>query len=190
MALVLPAESEHTQAQALLALEATRLARRRWRQGMSDDFDASWSRVRPVVVEVTRSAMIGSAANGARLVPAQLAQAGHAVSPAATVVPEAFGVRTMLGVDVGQALDSTRIRTKLAVADGKTVEEALDVGEQWLDGLIRSVMADVDRAAQQALITATPRMGWVRIVPAPACKRCAVLSGRWYRFSAGFARHP
>lgn len=186
---MLPAESDHTKAQALLAVEVTTLARSQWRR-VGSDFDSGWARVRPAVQAVTQAGMTGSAANASRLVPAQIAQAGHTVQPVASLVPEAFSTQTMLGVDVGRALDSAPIRSKQAIGNGATVNEALDVGEEWLDELIRSVMADVDRAAQQAAITATPRMGWVRVVPAPCCKRCAVLAGHWYRHSQGFARHP
>lgn len=186
---VLPSESEHTKAQALLALEVAELVGAQWGR-VGSDFDAGWARARPAVEAVTRAGMIGSAANASRLVPAQLEQSGHDVTPDVGLVPATFGAQTMLGVDVGRALDSTVIRTKQAVSAGATVEGALDVGGSWLDRLTRSVMADANRAAQQALITATPRMGWVRVVPAPCCKRCAVLAGRWYRHSAGFARHP
>lgn len=186
---MLPSESDHTAAQTLLAVEASRLVRSRWRSGMTTDFDGSWAGVRPAVEAVARASMVGAARNGARLVPAQLEQMGAAVAPSAVAVPDAFGVQTMLGNDVGQALDSTVIRTKEAVGRGATPQQALDVGEDWLDDLIRSITADANRAAQQVTITATPRMGWVRIVNAPSCQRCAVLSGRWYRHSAGFARH-
>lgn len=157
---------------------------------MASDFDASWGRVRAKVELITRESMIGSATNAQRLVPAQLEQAGHQVRPSAQVVPESFARTTMLGADVGQALDSSVIRSKQAISQGAAVDEALDRGEEWLDSLIRSVMADVDRAAQQVQITATPRMGWVRIAPAPCCPRCAILAGRWYRHSSGFQRHP
>src|SRR5690606_6627480 len=32
--------------------------------------------------------------------------------------------------------------------------------------------------------------GYVRMVNPPCCPRCAILAGRWYRWSAGFQRHP
>jgi hypothetical protein len=33
-------------------------------------------------------------------------------------------------------------------------------------------------------------MGWVRMVNAPCCSRCAVLAGKFFAFNAGFLRHP
>jgi len=33
-------------------------------------------------------------------------------------------------------------------------------------------------------------LGYIRVLDLPSCGRCAVLAGRWYRWNAGFARHP
>jgi hypothetical protein len=32
--------------------------------------------------------------------------------------------------------------------------------------------------------------GWVRMLTPPSCSRCAILAGRFYRWSDGFERHP
>jgi hypothetical protein len=33
-------------------------------------------------------------------------------------------------------------------------------------------------------------LGYVRMLDPPSCDRCAVLAGKWYRWNAGFQRHP
>lgn len=33
-------------------------------------------------------------------------------------------------------------------------------------------------------------LGWIRVLDPPSCGRCAVLAGRFYRWSDGFLRHP
>jgi hypothetical protein len=54
----------------------------------------------------------------------------------------------------------------------------------------------VDRAT---IPTAPPRvvrtgerttLGWIRVLDPPSCGRCAVLAGRFYKWSDGFLRHP
>lgn len=33
-------------------------------------------------------------------------------------------------------------------------------------------------------------LGWIRVLDPPSCGRCAILAGRFYRWSDGFLRHP
>lgn len=58
------------------------------------------------------------------------------------------------------------------------------------DRLVAGLVADAARAADQVAIAVTPNVGYVRYLSPPSCARCAVLSGRVYRYSTGFARHP
>jgi hypothetical protein len=66
----------------------------------------------------------------------------------------------------------------------------LGVGEAALSAITQTQVADAGRAAD-LVATATRRpFGFVRMVSAPCCPRCAILAGRWYRYNAGFNRHP
>ena len=57
--------------------------------------------------------------------------------------------------------------------------------------LARTVTQDAGRMAQQSGMAAeTAVRGYVRKVHLPACPRCIILSGRFYRYSDGFLRHP
>lgn len=56
--------------------------------------------------------------------------------------------------------------------------------------LVASIMQDTARSAQQAAVTARPRVAHVRHLTLPSCSRCAVLAGRVYRYSEAFKRHP
>lgn len=58
------------------------------------------------------------------------------------------------------------------------------------DRLVAGLVADAGRAADQVATALTPEVGYVRYLSPPSCGRCAVLSGRVYRFSTGFQRHP
>lgn len=49
---------------------------------------------------------------------------------------------------------------------------------------------DAARSATQVAMVTKRVDGYIRHVGARCCSRCAILSGRWYRWSAGFSRHP
>ena len=52
-------------------------------------------------------------------------------------------------------------------------------------------VANAARAAESAGITGTSHVtGYIRELNLPSCDRCIILAGRWYRWSAGFQRHP
>lgn len=118
------------------------------------------------LVVVRHQAAAAMLATGA--VTAMLAEQDTPVPPEAALAPLAF------------------------TADPETVTSiAADVGEAWrLDRLVMSLVADAARAAESVSITTRPRVGYVRYVSPPSCSRCAILAGKFYRWSEGFLRHP
>jgi hypothetical protein len=94
----------------------------------------------------------------------------------------------------GRPLDSLLqmpvVATKLAIGQGATIPRAMATGEATLDMILRTQVADAGRVADGVAIAARPRVGYVRMLVGDSCPRCAILAGRWYRYSAGFARHP
>lgn len=65
------------------------------------------------------------------------------------------------------------------------VGPGVDVGR-----LVGSLVQDSGRAAESVATAARPTVGHVRYLSPPSCARCAVLAGRFYRYSSGFQRHP
>jgi hypothetical protein len=52
-------------------------------------------------------------------------------------------------------------------------------------------VADTARQAVGVLTASRPELGgYVRVLNPPSCQRCAILAGRFYRWSTGFQRHP
>lgn len=109
-----------------------------------------------------------AALTASQAIGAMLAEQGTSVAADATVIPLAF---TSSPDAVGQMVDATDSRWQL-------------------DRLISSLVTDAARAAESVSITARPRVGYVRYVSPPCCSRCAILAGRFYRWSSGFKRHP
>lgn len=57
--------------------------------------------------------------------------------------------------------------------------------------LFRTAVADSGRVANGVGVAARPAVqGYVRYASPPSCSRCAILAGRFYRWSSGFRRHP
>lgn len=63
--------------------------------------------------------------------------------------------------------------------------------QRLIQVMAATAVQDAGRAAVAAGIAARPAVtGYVRMLNPPSCSRCAVLAGRWYKWNAGFARHP
>jgi hypothetical protein len=70
-------------------------------------------------------------------------------------------------------------------------EMADNIQADWqLDRMVMGLVADAARGAESVSIVTRPRVGYVRYVNPPCCSRCAILAGRFYRWSSGFDRHP
>lgn len=95
------------------------------------------------------------------------------------------------GRDLSSLLYEPVIAAKTAIAHGADVSQALIGGLLNLDMIVRTQMADASRAASGIGIVARRHAtGYVRMLNPPSCSRCAILAGRWYRWNAGFQRHP
>lgn len=101
-------------------------------------------------------------------VAAMLAEQGTPVEPVAAIVPLAF-------------------TTPPAAVE----QMASEARQGWrLDRLVLSLVSAAARGAESVSIATRPRVGYVRYVSPPSCSRCAILAGRFYRWSDGFLRHP
>lgn len=83
------------------------------------------------------------------------------------------------------------IPTAFTVTPGApSVVEDVD-SRPHLDRLIGSLVSDAGRSAMGAYTASRDReYGHIRVLKAPSCARCAILAGRFYRWSDGFQRHP
>lgn len=57
--------------------------------------------------------------------------------------------------------------------------------------IVSSLVNDAGRSAMGAWVASRrTETGYIRTLTPPSCSRCAILAGRWYRWSDGFQRHP
>lgn len=178
----------HYRAQQRLTVATLALVRREWAR-MGDDFDVSWRAVGPRLMTLVAAAQLGAAKNGAAYVPRALAETGQSADAEGDVVPGALSGVASDGRPLESLLYGSVVKAKTAQA-GST-QERLDAGRRWLDMATWTQVADAGRGGASVAMAARPAVtGYVRMLNPPSCSRCAVLAGRWYRWNAGFARHP
>jgi hypothetical protein len=187
---VLPqAVSEHFDAKKRLTVATLALLRREW-STMGRDFDASWAKVGPRATLLLASAQLGAARSGAAYVPAVLEEIGALITPDVQVNPAAFSGVASDGRPLPSLLDGAVVAAKRQMERGAPPERALSVGGRVLEMYAHTQIDDAARGAASVEIAARPTVGWVRMVSAPCCDRCAILAGKWFKFNDGFERHP
>jgi hypothetical protein len=112
-------------------------------------------------------------------------------TPLAAVRTEAFVGQAADLRPLESLLDVSRQHTLRMVAAGAPVDEALTSGLAVAQRAVATEVQDAGRNADHVALIATPTMqGYVRFLNLPSCAPCVVLAGRFYRWSAGFERHP
>lgn len=136
-------------------------ARRAWRLGRLD------------LLPVTLATLMARAAVEAEAsLDAVLAEQGLSAPPSALLQTTAFGQSTSSGFDLlGLLIQAPTVKILQSMA-------VTQIADSW-------------RVASGASMATRPALqGYVRHVGPTCCSRCAILSGRFYRWSSGFERHP
>jgi hypothetical protein len=170
-----------------------------WGRRPPRDFDAWFADNVDRLVAVVTAGQQASAVGIDEYVADTLDALDTVVEPIAQVDPEG-----LVGIaSDGRALD-TLMYSPIITAKGeikKAVDRGVPIGPDvlsaaWETGLrmtqlrAQTQVADVNRVATGLSVTVRPDVGYVRMLNPPSCSRCAVLAGRFYRFSNGFLRHP
>lgn len=185
-----PSALSSFEAQQRITLATVAGARRAW-AGMGADFTASWRTVGPRLVLLLTAAQLASARSSVAAFPAMVAELDLATEAAGEVQPESFAGTASDGRDLDGLLYGSVTTAKEAASGGASSQQALDRGRSALDMYVETLLADAARAASAVSLAAhTGVTGYVRVASPPCCARCGLLSGRWYRWSAGFQRHP
>lgn len=130
----------------------------------------------PRLVSVVAGFQAAAAVQGARSVPAALAEQGISADRFATPDARTLAGWTSYGLPLAPLLDRAR---------------APQVEDFRFDRLIASQVQDAGRqgAALQMAVTPTAT-AYVRQLNPPSCSRCILLAGKVYAKNEGFARHP
>lgn len=161
-----------------------------WRNVDGRSLDASWVRIAGQMVAAVARAQLLAAEAGVSFLARVLAAQGAAPS-GGRLVPGAFAGLTGDGRPMGSLLYTPVALSKQRIGQGGRIGDVITGEEAHVAMLARTVTQDAGRMALQSAMAAEPKVrGYVRKVNLPACARCIILSGRFYRYSDGFLRHP
>ncbi|MGP9528589.1 hypothetical protein [Glutamicibacter sp. AOP5-A2-18] len=142
------------------------------------------------LLTVVSSAQLANATAGASYSADALAEQGLYEPPQAFVNPSAFAGVAADGRTLEGLLYSTAPYVKNLIAGGMTPSLAMTAGSKHIEMLTKTTVADAGRGAAGVDIATRKNTGYVRMLNPPSCSRCSVLAGKFYRWNAGFRRHP
>lgn len=150
-----------------------------------------WPGIRQRILDTTQTAM-REAARGAQDYAAASARAwGADPDPAGRVAEVTFAATASDGRPLDTLLDQPSLEVTAFIARGMDVGQAEAIGGRHLQRIVTTQVGDAARVATGvAVVNDRALKGYVRHLTLPSCSRCIILAGRWYRWSAGFARHP
>ena len=173
-----------------LGISALAAGRASWRRVSLTDIATSWTAALTVLLPKVIDLQAEAAAAGAAYTAMALAQQGFYEPAQAFVDPARFAGVAPDGRSLEALLFSPATTTKRLIGKGMDPALALQRGGKSLDVITRTVVADTARAAAGVDIAVRQDVGYVRMLVPPSCSRCAVLAGKFYRWNAGFPRHP
>ncbi|NNG36935.1 hypothetical protein [Nakamurella aerolata] len=152
---------------------------------------AAWDRVEDDALGLLTAGQAAAASEASAYVPAVLAELGLPDNPTTRVDRSSVVGVAASGVPL---LDLLRFPVQRALADMDDGLEPLAAkasGGKLLEGIAQTQVVDAGRAIESVESVVRPAVtGYVRMLRLPSCARCAILAGRFYRWSAGFQRHP
>lgn len=174
--------------QAIAQLEA----RRAWAQVQVGLISESWEIIlrNTGLVESVSSAQLQNATAGASYGARSLAAQGAYEAPQAFVNPAGFAGIAADGRSLDGLLYAPAPHTKQRIKGGMDPLAAKVSGGKFLELLVKTAVADAGRGAAGVDVATRPLVGYTRMLNPPSCSRCSVLAGKYYKWNAGFLRHP
>lgn len=184
-----PAATEFYALQQRVNFETRRQVRRLW-STMGPDFEGSWRQIRPQLFMIITTGQL-TVADEVEGYLRDLAEQTTAPAVEGELAPESVVGYASDGRDLESLTYQAVVKTGEAYNAGASTAQALSIGGNWLTLATALQVADAARVATSIGAAARPDWGgYVRYLNPPSCGRCAILAGRFYRWSEGFLRHP
>jgi hypothetical protein len=182
----------HAERQVTLARRTSLELARLWRHVDRDRIAASWGSLLPQALAVLGTSQATSAASAGLYVDDVVEASGVTVEAASgRILPGAFAGIASDGRPLASLLLEPAITVLSQIKQGAALPQAMSSGRFTLDLIARTQVADAGRVAVGTAIAARPQVtGYVRMVVGKTCARCLILAGKFYRWNAGFQRHP
>lgn len=167
-------------------------ARKAWAQVQVGLISESWEVLlrNSGLVDQVSSLQLEAATAGASYGARSMAAQGQYEAPEAFVNPAGFSGVAADGRPLSGLLYAPAPHTKQRIKGGMDPLAAKVSGGKFLELIVKTAVADAGRGAAGVDIATRPATGYVRMLNPPSCSRCSVLAGKFYRWNAGFLRHP
>lgn len=169
------------------AAEAALIA---WSEVNPDAISESWRSVTPAVAAVVTDAQLRVADSAVSTSRTVSVDTGQYDLPEAFHDPRALAGYGSQGAPLEDALYSPVIGVKQRIKAGAPVADAMLYGMAAVSSMASTIVADTGREGMQMDMITRKQTGYVRVVEAGACSRCIILAGKFFRWNAGFLRHP
>jgi hypothetical protein len=182
--------ARHARERARLATLLRADARAAWLRVDRAAITATWAAQLPRLLARLVTAQLAAASMADAYVTAVLGEQGVSVTPAMLVNAASFASIASDGRSLAALMAQPAITAKTAIGAGYPLGRAMAAGGALAELAAHTQVADAGRVADQVALVARHQQGYVRMVVGKTCSRCIVLAGRWYRWNAGFNRHP
>lgn len=173
-----------------LQTAALLVGRRAWANIDLANLSVSWDRNLALIIPAIARYQEEAAISGAGYAAATLAAQGLYEAPQYFVDPGAFAGTASDGRTLEGLLFSPATKVKALIGKGMPEAKAMKSGRLSLDTMLRTQIADAGRGAAGVDIATRQNTGYIRMLNPPSCPRCSILAGKFYRWNAGFNRHP
>lgn len=181
----------HARQRVALARRAAREAARLWRQVDRSRIALDWMAALSSTTAAVATAQALAAALADPYVDALLGSYGLPLESTGSVQAAALAGIASDGRELRTLLYQPAITALTEIKGGASPAGAMNAGRFVLDMITRTQVADAGRAADSVALATRPRLdGYVRLPVGGTCSRCLILAGKWYRWNAGFQRHP
>lgn len=170
-----------------LGTQVLQLLLQLWAQVDRAAISESWVRLIPEASAI----VVAGQTVAAELADPYLSQVLAGAAAAAAVNPEAFAGATPAGQPVESLVYLPAIDAKQRIQAGTSVAGSLRQARAPLAMYAHTTVTDAGRLAVTSGTAARPHAaGYYRMLQTPSCARCAILAGKFFRWNAGFQRHP
>ena len=181
---------EHYKTMQELQAQAVATADLQWSSLTQSRIVDSWIDQTKTLTPIIADLQYRAALDGATYSAMTLAQQGVYVAPTEFVNAAAIAGYASDGRALDTLLQTAAWGALAYIGEGMATQTALDTAAKALAQLVQTIIADAGRQAGGIDIVARPTTGYVRMLNPPSCARCVVLAGKFFRFNAGFLRHP
>lgn len=160
---------------------------RLWREVDRAAISQSWVRLLPDAAAM----VVAGQTVAAELADPYLTRVLGSADRHASVSPEGFAGQTPASQSIEGLLYLPAVDAKQRIDAGTSAAGALRQARAPLAMYGQTTVADAGRLAVSAGMAPRPHVsGYYRMLQPPSCARCAVLAGKYFRYNAGFQRHP